>query len=328
MAEIQRTRRSRRAEAVVAAIVFVISCVVVLWFRVLGQLGHAENVWSVVLFFGLLVGSYIGLSVADARDWLRSVLAGPVRRLVIGPALLLGTVLLYAQATGLPVWPRAVGLAAYLCGPVALLILQQWTGKGASVFMFGAALALWLPIEFNLLPSLPLPPPDGYDVSQVVGIVAAFYLFLVARPLTGVGYTFALGRRDLRLAVSALAFVAVAALPFGFLTGFLTWQPRITLAGLIVTPVVIYLTTALPEEFLFRGVIQNLISQRWGSRVGLGTAAVIFGVAHLPDLRYVVLATLAGLAYGWVYARSGKITASALTHAGVDWIWVLLLSYP
>jgi len=303
------------------------ACVVILWFTVLGQFGHAENVWSVVLFFGLLVGSYIGLSVADARDRLRSALAGPVRRLVIGPALLLGTALLYAYATGLPVRPRAVGLAAYLCGPVALLILRQWTGKGSSVFSFGAVLALWLPIEFDLLPSLPLPPPDGYDVSQLVGIVAAFYLFLVAQPLAGVGYTFALGRRDLRLAVVGVAFVAVAALPLGFLTGFLTWQPRITLTRLIVTPMVIYLVTAVPEEFLFRGVIQNLIARRWGSRVGLGTAAAIFGVAHLPDLRYVVLATLVGLAYGWVYARSGKITAAALTHAGVDWIWVLLLSY-
>ena len=242
-ADVQRPRRSRRTEAVVAAIVFVMSCVVILWFTVLGQLGHPEDVWSVVLFFVLLVGSYIGLSVTDARDCLRSALAGPLRSLVIGPALLLGTALVYAQATGLPVWPRAVGLAAYLGGPVALLILRQWTGKGASAFLFGAALALWLPIEFGLLPSLPFPPPDGYDVSQVVGIVAAFYLFLVAQPLAGVGYTFALGRRDLRLAVSALAFVAVAALPLGFLTGFLTWHPRITPASLMVTPVVIYLVT-------------------------------------------------------------------------------------
>lgn len=309
----------------VAAIVFVVSCIVILWFTVLGQPAHAESVWGVVFFFGLLVGSYIGLSVTDARDRLRSALGGPVQRLVVGPAVLLGIALVYAQVTGLPVWPRAVGLAAYLCGPVALLILRQWTGRGSSVFPFGAALALWLPIEFDLLPSLPLPPPDGYDASQVVGVVAAFYLFLVAQPLAGVGYTFALDRRDFGLAVSALAFVAVAALPLGFLTGFLTWQPRITPANVIVTPVVVYLLTALPEEFLFRGVIQNLIARRWGTRVGLGMAAVIFGVAHLPDLRYVVLAALAGLGYGWVYSRSGKITASALTHTGVNWIWVLLL---
>ena len=29
-----------------------------------------------------------------------------------------------------------------------------------------------------------------------------------------------------------------------------------------------------------------------------------------------------------VYARTGKITASALTNTGVNWIWKLLLSHP
>ena len=38
----------------------------------------------------------------------------------------------------------------------------------------------------------------------------------------------------------------------------------------------------------------------------------------------MVLATLAGVAYGWVYQRTGRITASALTHAAVDWVWKLL----
>ena len=64
-----------------------------------------------------------------------------------------------------------------------------------------------------------------------------------------------------------------------------------------------------------------------GTACRAGVSAVIFGLAHLPDIRYALLATLAGLAYGWVYARTGRITASALTHTGVNWIWGLLLSY-
>ena len=80
----------------------------------------------------------------------------------------------------------------------------------------------------------------------------------------------------------------------------------------------------LGEEFLFRGLIQNALTRAIG-RAGLPIAAVIFGFAHLPDPRYVVLAALAGVAYGWVYQRTGRITASAVTHAFVDWIWVMLL---
>ena len=96
----------------------------------------------------------------------------------------------------------------------------------------------------------------------------------------------------------------------------------------MATPVIIYTTTALPEEFLFPGVIQNLLTRSWVPRVGLWAAAIVFGLAHLPDFRYAILATLAGLGYGWVYVRTGKITASALTHTGINWIWRLFLSYP
>ena len=152
--------------------------------------------------------------------------------------------------------------------------------------------------------------------------------FLVAWPLAGIGCTLALDGRDFRVAVVAWAVYATVALPLGLLTGFLTWHPAVDVVGLLATPVLIYTLTAVPEEFLFRGVIQNLLTRWWGPRIGLGVAAGVFGLAHLPDLRYVLLATLAGIGYGWVYARTGKITASALTHTGVNWIRGLFLSYP
>jgi len=88
-----------------------------------------------------------------------------------------------------------------------------------------------------------------------------------------------------------------------------------------VSPEHIYLMTAVPEELLFRGIIQNACVQWIGRRRGLVAASIVFGLAHLPDFRYVFLATLAGAAYGWVYGRTERITASAITHAGVDWIW-------
>jgi membrane protease YdiL (CAAX protease family) len=81
----------------------------------------------------------------------------------------------------------------------------------------------------------------------------------------------------------------------------------------------------VPEEFLFRGLIQNLLSRWLGVPLGLALASVVFGLSHLPDPRYAVLATIAGVAYGWVYLRTEKVTASAVTHALVDTVWVILL---
>jgi membrane protease YdiL (CAAX protease family) len=38
-----------------------------------------------------------------------------------------------------------------------------------------------------------------------------------------------------------------------------------------------------------------------------------------------LLATTAGLVYGWVYQRTGKLAVAAATHAAVDWIWSMFL---
>ena len=72
-------------------------------------------------------------------------------------------------------------------------------------------------------------------------------------------------------------------------------------------------------------MIQNLLSRWLGAAAGLVVASVIFGVSHLPDPRYAFLATLAGVAYGWIYLGTGKITVSGITHALVDAVWLLLL---
>jgi membrane protease YdiL (CAAX protease family) len=92
----------------------------------------------------------------------------------------------------------------------------------------------------------------------------------------------------------------------------------------------IYLTVAIPEELLFRGILQNLLvrSIHKGPRglYGLLIASVVFGASHLhhapvPNWRYAILATLAGIFYGNVYRTRQRLCASALTHALVDALW-------
>jgi membrane protease YdiL (CAAX protease family) len=67
--------------------------------------------------------------------------------------------------------------------------------------------------------------------------------------------------------------------------------------------------------------------QRFGSGMRvLFVAAVIFGAAHLdngpqalPNWRYMILATIAGFAYGKVFQKSSTVISSALFHMLVDW---------
>jgi len=284
------------------------------------RIAEVPTLGAGALFAGL-VGLTLALSVTAVRERLRT--RSPAVNVLAAPLAITAAIAICSGVMGLPAAPRAAAFGAYLTVPA----LVMWAGGGGTpnlIRLLGVAIVLWLPIEFNLLPQLRLPPPDGLRAAPFAALATGLYLFLVARPLDRIGYTFRLSGRDLRIAAIATVAFSVVGLPIGLITGFLQWNPRLDLVRLAVAPVAIYLATGVPEEFLFRGLIQNTLERAIG-RAALPIASIVFGLAHLPDLRYVLLATLAGLAYGWVYQTTRRITASAVTHALVDWIWVLLL---
>jgi membrane protease YdiL (CAAX protease family) len=276
--------------------------------------------------FALLAGSYTMLSARAVRVGLRDLVPNaPLARALVGPAVLLAASTFQLAVVGLLTPARAAGFAVYLLVPALLITMRETPAGRAPISELAAAFVLGLPIKFHLLPPLPLGAGSGYNAGKLVALVAGMYLFLVARPLGGIGYTYALRRRDVSTALAAFGCFAFIAVPLGLGTRFLTWHPQLGVANVAATPVVIYLVTAVPEEFLFRGLIQNLLGRWLGPRAGLAIASVVFGLSHLPDPRYALLATIAGFAYGWVYLRTGRVTASAVTHALVDAVWVILL---
>jgi membrane protease YdiL (CAAX protease family) len=88
------------------------------------------------------------------------------------------------------------------------------------------------------------------------------------------------------------------------------------------------------EEAFFRGFVQKGLENslerfRYSSFLAFITASVLFGVAHfMGGLRYVFLATLAGLGYGWVYQQTKRIEASILTHFSLNSVHFLFFTYP
>jgi membrane protease YdiL (CAAX protease family) len=288
--------------------------------REASEIRQVATIDAAVLFAGL-TGLILALSVTTCRERLRT--PSHVVNMLVAPLAITAAIALYSAVVGLPVAARAAAFGVYLTVPAAIVCAGR-TRAPDLVRVLGAAIALWLPIEFDLLPQLRLPPPDGLRAAPFAALATGLYLFLVACPLDRIGYTFRLSRDDWRVALIATSAFAVVGVPVGMMTGFLEWNPRPDAVRLAVAPIAIYLVTAVPEEFLFRGLIQNTLERAVG-RAALPVASMIFGLAHLPDLRYVLLATLAGVAYGWVYRVTRRITASAITHALVDWIWVLLL---
>lgn len=295
----------------------------------------------------LLLGAYLGLSIAPVQRWAaRWARDGSWP----GVLVLLVPYLLATQLRGTV--KELVAFALYLLVPALLVhFLQRGNRPNGGTLL--AALAIWFPLEpeLFLLPwggHLPkaltwIIPPDAVaplgpldlPVTKLTAVLLVLYLFVLYRPLSRLGYTFRWKIADVSAALVALVAFMVIAIPLGLALHFLGWAPRrVALTQALSTLIAIFFFTGIPEELLFRGLIQNALGRWFRPRVALLLAALIFGAAHLdnatahhpvPNWTYALLAALAGLAYGWVWQRRGKVTAAAITHALVDWLWWLLL---
>ena len=279
----------------------------------------------------LLLAGYFSLArhrfIRLLSDWCRD---SPSRIVLAAQAFLL-PYLLYALPLGCFSPTGFLKLWLYVNFPLlALMASVRWRRLR---WLDGAAvLLLWLPLDLRLLgPLWPWPPgQSGYFLFGILGVPLAVFLFVVVRGMEEVGYTFFVRRLDARLAVFAFLLFAPLAVGIGLLTGFIHPANRLPSTVTSVGTVLgVFLATGIPEELLFRGIIQNLIF-RWTSSPAASVllASLIFGAAHLnngahPDARYFVLATLAGSVYGWVYRRAGSLMAPALTHTFVNSVWAL-----
>lgn len=90
--------------------------------------------------------------------------------------------------------------------------------------------------------------------------------------------------------------------------------------------------TCVAEEGLFRGFFQESLSQlkyKYSKDIAILIPALFFGVMHYPGgLKYVILATVAGALYGWIYKVTKRIEASILVHFMLNLTHILLFTYP
>lgn len=133
---------------------------------------------------------------------------------------------------------------------------------------------------------------------------------------------------DWKVVGVTLAALAVMLIPLALALSFIQFNPPLPLLRLaFIEALPIYLIVALPEEIIFRGLIQKTLQDRTRSpALAVTIASVLFGLAHLhkgspfPNWRYALLAALAGAGYGLAFNRRGLMAAS-ITHALLDVIW-------
>jgi len=284
----------------------------------------------------LVLGAFVALTNQDLIDELRRW-AGKSAVIALGiPLLILVPYLIYAAASGTFEFVSALKLAAYSIAPTALLLPDRLRNRSrANLRDWLAMAAMAVPIPAHWLADVWVwrygPPQDLYFLLPLGSVCLGLYAFSVVRGLEDVGYKLLWRGGDVLIGIGNWAMFSLVGIPLGYALRFIRFHAHHVSAGALVGDFVgIYLTVAIPEEVFFRGILQNLLEKsiRRGppGLYALLIASAIFGASHfhhppVPNWRYCIMATVAGIFYGLAYRWRRRTSASGLTHALVDTLW-------
>ncbi len=118
--------------------------------------------------------------------------------------------------------------------------------------------------------------------------------------------------RDTYLLAGLLMFLSIPVL-----VGNYGLQPSLALLFAVTS-----IPVAIKEEFLFRGIVQNLLEKKWGAMYSILATSVIFTAWHIGtwELGLWTFAQIffASIILGLVYARTGSIILVIVLHAVYD----------
>jgi hypothetical protein len=281
----------------------------------------------------ILLAVILGLLCRTVQNRLRAQLQSRPALLFAVPAaltLLFGGL---SAASGAFSVPLVLLILAYTFAPAVVAFVQgpaMVKPVKPTWLDFAIILLLWLPLEFSAGQHLIPKPAQGFlhSVAYGIAIILGLVIFLGFRGLPGMKYNLPRAR-DLAYGVAGFLVAAPILIVAGRWLGFIPpFHPPAhpTVGGIALTFTAIFCGTALPEEILFRSLIQNWLMHRFGFTTRmLLVSALIFGCAHLdngpqplPNWRYMILATIAGIAYGKAFQKSGSVFSSVTCHALVD----------
>lgn len=291
--------------------------------------------WRLAALFeslALLLGTFVAFTYTDFVHKLRKQVIASRRTAFLMPFILLVPYLILALSTNTFSWEALAKLIAYIAIPTLILFPDRIHSVDRATWRdFAAMVSLGLPVSAGWLQGIWVWPVDIYVFRPIFCVCVGAYAFLVLRNLKDAGYKLVFKKAD--ITHGGLHFIAftIVAIPIGLALDFIhPHAHHLNIPVFIADFVGTYLSVAIPEEFLFRGILQNLLAKTFKgprhSDYGLVLASVIFGLSHMhhapvPNWRYAILATIAGLFYGNVWRLRKRTSASAFTHAMVDTVW-------
>jgi len=232
----------------------------------------------------------------------------------------------YATATGQFRWWGLVQLAAlatalslwYKILPPVLLADTAFLALAAAVVLRG---------YFNSIYTSPI---AGLHI-EILGHLALTRLcamvMLVERRVADMGFGFLPNLEEWKTGARHFVYFLAAGIPLAWATRLVHWAPFMPWWKIGATFLGMLWVVALSEEFFFRGLLQQWLSDWTGKpALALVCASILFGAAHLgfrefPNWRFALLAAVAGWFYGRAYQQARSIRASMVTHALVVTLW-------
>lgn len=305
------------------------------------------TIWAAIVMLAGFAGVWMGyggrrfaiaLGVAAALFAFELFLAAPDVLARVQNALGDGTALAILVPLGAVIaysfgvsgdWKTKLAGACYVLAPA--LLLGNGTNRPPGTWQdYAAAICLWLPVWAQWMYWVfPYPPELTHVLSILLALATGVAAFILLRRLEDVGYALEWRRGfGWNFGFHFLVFAAIA-IPLGLKLHFLVFAPSVRRLQPIVVAGILFFT-AWPEEFLYRGILQNLLSKTFSNEwAGLIVASITFGLSHIlhapfPNWKYVLLASIAGFFYGRAWMRTKSLVPGVMIHALVDISWHVL----
>ncbi len=296
----------------------------------------AVTIFTALPYFMVLYFVFFTIGKPEVSQWLRGRMLAEIKKIILFPLLL--TVLYYSYIiiNGDNPFKGTVFLLPYLfLFPVLVFAAKKQTEGKIDWLDFTTLILFVLPVtivKIDYKGEMPY-TGNGFDsVFRIAVMLSAVFAFVVVKNLHDVGCYPVFRWRSLITVIWVWLAFYVFVFIVGYSVHFIRFAPenpfnlKVIVAGIIP----VFLHTALFEELVFRGLLQNLLGKRidqsrswmqfWGW--GLGVLLIfallagysLHGSMHwFPALVTIILFAAALVLIRWFKLKAGDYTSLAIT---------------